>query len=80
MLVAMLFETFGLAINADVMVLFAESMEELQDLLEKIQIIVHKVNPENSKVVIFGNKSRHRSPITFNDRSIAVVDCFKYMY
>ena len=40
------------------MVLFAESMGELQDLLDKFQIYCSqwklKVNSEKSKVVIFG--------------------------
>ena len=48
---------------ADDMVLFAESMEELQDLLDKFQIYCSqwklKVNSEKSKVVIFGDNSRH---------------------
>ena len=68
---------------ADDMVLFAESMEELQDLLDKFQIYCSqwklKVNSEKSKVVIFGDKSRHRSPISFNDQPLEVVDCFKYL-
>ena len=38
-----------------------------------------KVNSEKSKVVIFGDKSRHRSPISFNDQPLEVVDCFKYL-
>ena len=68
---------------ADDMVLFAESMEELQDLLDKFQIYCSqwklKVNSEKSKVLIFGDKSRHRSPISFNDQPLEVVDCFKYL-
>ena len=68
---------------ADNMVLFAESMEELQDLLDKFQIYCSqwklKVNSEKSKVLIFGDKSRHRSPISFNDQPLEVVDCFKYL-
>ena len=67
----------------DDMVLFAESMEELQDLLDKFQIYCSqrklKVNSEKSKVVFFGDKSRHRSPISFNDQPLEVVDCFKYL-
>ena len=65
------------------MVLFAESMEELQDLLDKFQTYYSqwklKVNSEKTKVLILGDKSRHRSPISFNDQPLEVVDCFKYL-
>ena len=65
------------------MVLFAESMKELQGLQDKFQIYCSqlklKVNPEKSKVVNFGDKSRHRSPISFNDQPLEVVNCFKYL-
>ena len=37
------------------------------------------MNSEKSKVVIFGDKSRHQSPISFNDQPLEVVDCFKYL-
>ena len=63
---------FVVLLYADDMVLFAESMEELQDLLDKLQIYCSqwklKVNSEKSTVVIFGDKSRQRSPISFNDQ------------
>ena len=43
------------------MVLFAESIEELQDLLDKFHIYCSqwkpKVNHEEKKVVFFGHKS-----------------------
>ena len=32
-----------------------------------------------SKAVIFGDKSSYRSPISFNDQPLEVVDCFKYL-
>ena len=52
------------------MVLLDESMEELQDLLDKFQIYCSqrkfKVNSEKSKVVLFGDKSIYRSPINSN--------------
>ena len=68
---------------ADDMVLFAESIEELQDLLDKFHIYCSqwklKVNHEKTKVVIFGDKSKHPSLITFNDQPLEVVDCFKYL-
>ena len=55
---------------ADDLVLLDESMEELQYLLDKFQIYCSqwklKVNSEKSKVVFFGDKSIHRSPIEFN--------------
>ena len=59
----------------DDMVLFAdESMEELQDLLDKLQIYCSqwklKVRSEKSTVVIFGDMSRHRSPTSFNDQPL----------
>ena len=67
---------------ADDMVLFAESMEDLQDLLDNFQIYCSqwklKVNSEKWKVVIFGDKSRHRNPISYKDQPL-VVDCFKYL-
>ena len=48
---------FVVLLYADDMVLFAESMEELQDLLDKLQIYCSqwklKVNSEKSNVVIF---------------------------
>ena len=68
---------------ADDMVLLAKSMEELQDLLDKFQIYCSqwklKVISEKSKVVIFGDKPKNRSPISFNDQPLEVVDCFKYL-
>ena len=66
---------------ADDMVLYAESIEELQDLLDKFHIYCSqcKVNHEKTKVVIFGEKSKHPSLIKFNDQPLDVVDCFKYL-
>ena len=65
------------------MVLFAESIEELQDLLGKFHIYCSqwklKINHEKTKVVIFRDKSKHLSLITFNDQPLEVVDCFKYL-
>ena len=68
---------------ADDRMLFAESIEELQDLLDKFLIYCSqwklKVNHEKTKVVIFGDKSKHPSLIKFNDQPLEVVDCFKYL-
>lgn len=65
------------------MVLFSESIEDLQDLLDKFHIHCSqwklKVNHEKSKVVMFGDKSRHSSLISFNDQPLEGVDCFKYL-
>ena len=70
-------------LNACDTVLFAESIEELQDLLDKCKIYYsqwkRKVNPEKSKVLIFGDTSRHKSLIRFNDQPLEVVDCFEYL-
>ena len=78
----MLFKTCGFALCGRHGI-FAESMEELQDLLDKFQIYCSqwklKVNSEKLKVVIFGDKSRHRSPISFNDQPLEVVDCLNYL-
>ena len=67
----------------DNMVLLAENIEDLQDLLDKFHIYCSqwklKVNHEKSKVVIFGDKSRHSSLISFNDQPLEVVDCLEYL-
>ena len=64
------------------MVLFAENIEELQNLMD-FHIYCSqwklKVNQEKSKVVIFGDKSKHPSLIKFNDQPLQVVGCFKYL-
>ena len=67
---------------ADDMVLFAESIEELQDLLDKFHIYGSqwklKVNHEKPKVVIFGDTPKQTSLIKFN-QPLEVVDCLKYL-
>lgn len=68
---------------ADDTVLFAENEEELQQLLNKFQIYCSRwklnVNPEKSKIVIFGDRSRHHNDINFNGQPIEIVDSFKYL-
>ena len=58
----------------------AESIEELADLLDKFHIYCSQwkleVNHENTKVVIFGDKSKHPSLIKFNYQPREVVGCF----
>ena len=65
---------------ADDAVLFAESEEELQQLLNEFQsyCVRWKLNgnPEKSKIVIFGHRSRQRA-FSFNEQPIEVVDSFK---
>lgn len=68
---------------ADDTVLFAENEEELQQLLNKFYIYCSRwkltVNPEKSKIVIFGDRFRHHDNISFNGQPIEIVDCFKYL-
>ena len=66
---------------ADDTVLCAESEEELQQLLNEFQSYCVRwklnVNPEKSKIVIFGHRSCQRA-FSFNEQPIEV-DNFKYL-
>ena len=68
---------------ADDTVLFAESEEELQQLLFEFQSYCSRwklnVTPDKSKIVIFGNRSARRAVFTLNDQIVEVVDNFKYL-
>ena len=65
---------------ADDMVLI--SIKELHDL-RKLHIYCSqwtlKVNPENLKSGNFGDKSRDRGLIIFNNLQLEETDCFKYL-
>ena len=68
---------------ADDTVLFAESEEELQQLLFEFQSYCSRwklnVNPDKSKIVIFGHRSARRADFTLNDQIVEVVDNCKYL-
>ena len=63
--------------------MFDERVFDEKSCTDKFQIYCSewklKVNSEKPNVVIFGDKSRHRSPISFNDQPLEVVDCFEYL-
>ena len=67
---------------ADYIVLFAESEEALQQLLNEFQSYCVRwklnVNPEKSKTVIFGHRSCPPYSFSFNKQPIEVVNNFKY--
>ena len=68
---------------ADDTVLFAESEEELKTLLNDFCKYCNDwkltINPEKSKIMIFGERARANHNITINDKIIEVVDTFKYL-
>ena len=69
----------------DDMVLFAESIKELQDLLDKFHIYCSqwkfKVNPDKTKVQcsIFCDKYSHLNHFSFTDQPLHLVDWFTYL-
>ena len=62
--------------------LFAECEDKLQQLLNEFQSYCVRwnlnVNPEKSKIVVFGHRSRQRA-FSLNEQPIEVVDNFKYL-
>ena len=68
---------------ADDTVLFAESEEELKTLLNDFCKYCNDwkltINPEKSKIMVFGERARTNHNITINDKIIEVVDTFKYL-
>ena len=68
---------------ADDTVLFAESEEELKTLLNDFWKYCNDwkltINPEKSKIMVFGERARTNHNITINDKIIEVVDTFKYL-
>lgn len=68
---------------ADDTILFAESEEELQELLNEFHdyctLWKLNVNIDKSKIVIFGDRTRLHKNIMINDTPLEIVDSYKYL-
>lgn len=68
---------------ADDAILFAENENVLQELLNEFnnycKLWKLDVNTEKSKIVIFGDRSKNHTNITFDDKPIEILDSFKYL-
>ena len=58
-------------------------VNELQELLNEFHIYCKlwklDVNTDKSKIVIFGDRTRNRPDIIFDDKPLEVLDSFKYL-
>lgn len=72
-----------LLMYADDMVLFAETAEGLQEMLDSLSRYSHNygltVNTDKTKVLVFRNAGIVKNKWTYNGKEVELVDCFNYL-